>query len=363
MCSNSLNNNIPQSSSSSLSSLSSSSLSSLTKAKFDAFVHRMCACTDGQQKMDDDEQVSTKFRDFGIQCDLDKEEEELEKEAARIKEEEEEKSKEECDRKNDDIDFAVVEFHFFKSDDNFIIIKEVAIIDYKLRHVVLHFKSPFPKTLLSRKMYRDVSWLEHNYHKIRWDQGDLIYTDALLASYLQNYTTIYTKGREKTQFLKRLHDNVLTMPEDIQKPDYTMFENSWCFSVCKIHNKSSNGRCALFSAYHYLTILMCNKQTKENSAAASMPTKNMSSLNRNAADIDYTCENNRMESMKHCKLLTKQRKRNYARQGFYFDGESIVCVYCGFDLISHKARVCSLTCSGGREKRKAINFTVLVPLI
>lgn len=236
--------------------------------------------------------------------------------------------------------FAVVDLHWFKGDNNEFIVKEFALVNQNNNYALLHFKSPYPKSTLCEKMYREACWLERHYHKLSWESGETDFSDSLIVDYLKKYDYIYTKGKEKAEFLRKYHDDVRAMPEDFAKPDFS--GPSWCVDSCGIHRKIRNGRCALVSAYHYLQLLTSNQAT------CLKP------------EVDYMCENNRMKSMRDCTYYGRLSKRNFARQGFYYDGKKIVCVYCGYCLDSHRVRICSVNSGGG--KSKPINFSVLIPL-
>jgi hypothetical protein len=231
--------------------------------------------------------------------------------------------------------FATVDMHWFKGTSNQIIVKEIGIVDQLNSFVVLHFKSPFAKSELNAKLRKQVTWAENNYHKIRWEDGNFIYTDELLISYLEGYDKIYTKGTEKAKFLRRLHKNVCCLPDEIEKPNFNYFTSSWCYNACEIHHRNPQGRCALFAAVHYNTLIMKNMDSSPN----------------------FMCENNRMLSMKKCQFYSNTEKKNFARYGFFYNGREIQCVYCKQALKYHTARVC---CIGGKAQ-EPFNFSILVP--
>ena len=235
--------------------------------------------------------------------------------------------------------FAVADLHWFKGENNEFIVKEFALVNQNDNYALIHFKSPYAKSSLCEKLYREASYLERHYHKISWCSGETDFSDSLIVDYLKTYNHIYTKGREKADFLRKYHGDVREIPENFPKPDFT--KPTWCTDSCSIHRKLQNARCALVSAYHYLLLLTSNHDTI-----------------LKGEEVDYMCENNRMESMRGCNFYGKKCKRNFARQGFFYDGKSIVCVYCGYDLECHRVRICCLNNGGG----KPINFSVLIPL-
>jgi hypothetical protein len=230
---------------------------------------------------------------------------------------------------------ATVDLHWFKQTCNQIIVKELAIVDESNNYVVFHFKSPFPKMELTTKLFNDVTWLERNYHKIKWSDGDLEWNETIIREYLAGYEKIFTKGTEKAKFLRRLHSNVQCIPEDFLKPDFSFFTTSWCYDACKIHKYRPDGRCALFSAQHYNSLLF----------------KNMYQTN------NFLCENTRMKSMKLAPMYTNAQKRNFARYGFFYNGKELQCVYCSHALRLHKARTCCLS----TDKERPFNYSIIVP--
>ncbi|XP_039298513.1 uncharacterized protein LOC120354807 [Nilaparvata lugens] len=299
----------------------------------------------------------SKFHSRGVQCNLDREEEELA--SAQVKRGNGEnlednievlkstktgfdmKNGENIGESDNTSSWCVVEFHGYKSySDSKFYIKEFALVDARQTYVLYHFKPPFPKSDLPWKSYRDVCWLEFYHHKIKWEMGDTIYSDEIIQGCMQNYQKVFTKGREKADFLKKFHNNVEVIPEDFIKPDYNKFNVSWCKDVCKIHRSITEGRCALYSANHYLTELLVKTESTFQH------------------QIDFKCENERMKSMKNCPFYTNDKKKRYARQGFFYNGSEVVCVYCGYQLFMHKARICNLN-----STTNPINFSVLVPLI
>ena len=242
--------------------------------------------------------------------------------------------------------FAVVDMHWFRNDHNEFIVKEFAIFNQNSNYALLHFKSPYPKSTLCEKMFREATWLEKHYHKISWESGDRDFSDNLIVDYLKPYDYIYTKGREKADFIRKYHDDVREIPENFAKPDFS--KPSCCVDICSIHKKIRNGRCALVSASHYLNLLTSSNQDV-----------------KLTQEVDYTCENNRMRSMRDCSFYGRISKRNFARQGFYYDGnmKKILCVYCNYDLDSHHVRICNVNSGGGGGGGKAIiDFSVLIPV-
>jgi hypothetical protein len=102
--------------------------------------------------------------------------------------------------------FAVVEFQAFKDNDNKFIIKELAVVGDSIKCQIL-FKPPYSITQLDDKMRRTARWLTRH-HGIRWDDGCIAYNESLITTLCAPFKTIYTKGREKAEFLREFHPNV-----------------------------------------------------------------------------------------------------------------------------------------------------------
>lgn len=105
------------------------------------------------------------------------------------------------------MEVAVVEFQAFSGNKRKFIIKELAIVANSFQcHIV--FKAPFPKENLNDKSRKTNHWLEQNYHKIAWEEGDYPYKARVIRNLCKDFTTIYTRGREKAQFLRKFHTDV-----------------------------------------------------------------------------------------------------------------------------------------------------------
>lgn len=102
--------------------------------------------------------------------------------------------------------FAVVEFQAFQDNDNRFIIKELAVVGGSLNCQII-FKPPYGVASLNDKMRRTARWLTRH-HGIRWDDGSIPYNESLITALCIPFKVIYTKGREKAEFLRGFHPNV-----------------------------------------------------------------------------------------------------------------------------------------------------------
>lgn len=99
---------------------------------------------------------------------------------------------------------AVVEFQCFVDDCNNYIVKELAIFDLKY-YAASHwiFKPPSHPLVIRSKTVRTNCWLSKNYHRIRWEQGDISYRSLpdILHDVDLNYKYVFVKGQQKKDFL------------------------------------------------------------------------------------------------------------------------------------------------------------------
>lgn len=102
---------------------------------------------------------------------------------------------------------AVVEFQAFKDNDDNFIIKELAIVGGSLECQIL-FKPPYGFHHLNSKAQKTNRWLSRNHHGLRWEEGSIPFNEGLISALCLPFQCIYTKGREKAEFLKRFHSDV-----------------------------------------------------------------------------------------------------------------------------------------------------------
>lgn len=134
---------------------------------------------------------------------------------------------------------AVVEFQAFLNNDNKYIIKEFVIIGDSFQTQII-FKSPFCKCALDDKQQRTARWLSRHLHGIKWEDGTITYNEGLIKSLCKQFDTIYTKGREKAEFLKQFHPNVFEL---------TNVSSNDVNNICILPQHSNlNFKCALRSA-------------------------------------------------------------------------------------------------------------------
>jgi hypothetical protein len=135
---------------------------------------------------------------------------------------------------------AVVEFHGFKDNQNRFVIKEFAIVS-RYFHVHLIFEAPYDESRLNSKMQRTARWLTRHFHFIKWNARGIPYDEELIRALCKPFTTLYTNGSEKANFLKEFHDHV----EDIKG---SKAQSSSLSVTCILPQHNRGGKCALRSA-------------------------------------------------------------------------------------------------------------------
>lgn len=107
---------------------------------------------------------------------------------------------------------AIVEFHGFKDNDNTFIVKELAIVGKSYRTQIV-FKPPYDFNFLNNKMKRTARWLSRHFHHIKWEEGDIVYSEELIQYLCKPFAVLHTKGLEKANFLRKFHSNVKEIDE------------------------------------------------------------------------------------------------------------------------------------------------------
>ena len=140
---------------------------------------------------------------------------------------------------------AVVEFHAFTDNNNRFIVKELAVVGDSYRCQVI-FKPPYSIDQLNSKVRRTTRWLSRHYHGIPWDEGSVPYNESLITALCIPFKSIYTKGREKAEFLRQFHPNVREVDGptivDAQKSNICLLDHEKCAlrSACTLHHYLSS---------------------------------------------------------------------------------------------------------------------------
>ena len=140
---------------------------------------------------------------------------------------------------------GVVEFHGFKDNNNKFILKEFVVLSKSFNTQII-FKSPYSHTLLNNKSLKALHWLRCHFHKIGWEDGDVTFSKPFLKCLLAQFSTVYTRGLEKAEYLKEFHSNVVDLIDAPNVPlDYE------CSYVCILKQHNCTDICALRSALYY----------------------------------------------------------------------------------------------------------------
>lgn len=114
--------------------------------------------------------------------------------------------------------------------DNEFIYKEVAVVLPSREFYTFIIKPPYPVTNLTAKEYRQVRWLQNNYHGINWSDGitPLDVVHRFLIETLPSNSVVYVKGAEKTTWVSHLLNNSLPVwnVEDLGCESFSVLRNS-----------------------------------------------------------------------------------------------------------------------------------------
>lgn len=115
---------------------------------------------------------------------------------------------------------CVVEFQAFRGVNNVYLIKEFVAVDITTRrYVIVLFAPPYDRLHLHPKIQKINTWIENHHHRIRWNDGNVPYKDLvrIVSQTCSDFSTVYTKGSEKTTFLRQYHGEVIDL-DNIQAP-------------------------------------------------------------------------------------------------------------------------------------------------
>lgn len=159
----------------------------------------------------------------------------------------------------------ILDFQAYVLNRKKIVPKELAIFDgYATSHYI--FKPPVTFTSLSAHDKRQVSWLENNYHGLRWSIGWISLRDLPnILKYECLNDLVYVKGSEKKSFIQNIlgHTAVVEEYPSLQPTLHRLDLKPRCFY------HSYNGHCAI---NHVVTLYShyCNgsSRTRNTSSGA-----------------------------------------------------------------------------------------------
>lgn len=238
-------------------------------------------------------------------------------------------------RYNISLSVSVVDFQAFLDNDGEYIVKEIAIVDEFQHYTHLFFKSPFDKSQLDHRYYRQAVWLENNLHRIKWEYGDVELSDDVLSTLLRNYDVVYVKGLEKANYLSKFHRLIKRIPDYVEKPRLLFNTGSGVYEnvTCSVHTDINfGGSCALNTAIAFMEWL------KERT--------------------DYTRESDRLHSLQlSSQVTTDEERKRLAKAGFYYDrrADNVICAWCKYSYEWH------IACVKYYVQNIPIEFEVIVP--
>lgn len=112
----------------------------------------------------------------------------------------------------------LIEFQAFKNNLDTYIIKELCCGDLDSENYCRYlFKPPYKKCLLYPKVRTTNDWLERNWHRIGWYEGDVDYCNlrSILRHEVNSHSILITKGREKAVFLEKILERNVINAEDL----------------------------------------------------------------------------------------------------------------------------------------------------
>ena len=98
---------------------------------------------------------------------------------------------------------VIAEFEAFRGDKNEYVIKEFVAVDITTgRFVIVLFAPPYERARLHLKFQKINDWLETHYHRIRWNDGNVLYKNMvrIVANIFSDYPVVYTKGFETVSY-------------------------------------------------------------------------------------------------------------------------------------------------------------------
>lgn len=155
----------------------------------------------------------------------------------------------------------IIDVQGFKNEKNEFIPKEIAIM-WNKRVFVMLIKPPYPFYTLTKKERIQVAWIEKN-RGIYWNQGFIPfhnYKNCLDIFFKNKYSRIFTKGGEKTLWLRDMFHN---------NNNIYNLEDKNCPSLVSLSDKYVNSPDILSCVYHdnicaLKNVFLLNRWCKEN---------------------------------------------------------------------------------------------------
>jgi len=95
---------------------------------------------------------------------------------------------------------AIIDFHCILGKDNEYMIKEMSVVDVET-WATQHWIFKNSKSIQDNKSRKTNKWLEHNYHKLSLEYGDVEYEELSRVLNSLKFSFIYVKGDQKKQLV------------------------------------------------------------------------------------------------------------------------------------------------------------------
>jgi len=144
---------------------------------------------------------------------------------------------------------AIVEVQCILGVKNKYFIKEMSIVDtatWATQHWI--FKNS--KTMQDNKSRKTNKWLEHNYHKLTIEYGDVEYEELSRILNSLKFTCIYVKGEQKKQMLAEFIPQVaLINIEDLGCPRLDQICDEETLPCCIFHMEFNPKQCTFYKVF------------------------------------------------------------------------------------------------------------------
>lgn len=104
---------------------------------------------------------------------------------------------------------VIIDVQGFKNIQNKFILKELSICYETGEYQNFIIKPPHTYDILTQYEKKQINWLRKNHHGLSWYDGSITFKSVknFLLDNISSKTLIYTKGLEKTEFIKKLINN------------------------------------------------------------------------------------------------------------------------------------------------------------
>jgi hypothetical protein len=144
---------------------------------------------------------------------------------------------------------AIIDIQCILGANNNYFIKEMSIVDtetWTTQHWIFK-NSKLPQDTKSLKTNK---WLEHNYHQLSIDFGDVEYEELRKIMNSINFKCIYVKGEQKKQLLVKFIPHVtLINIEDLGCPRLEQICDDETLPCCIFHKDLNHKQCTFYKVF------------------------------------------------------------------------------------------------------------------